>query len=78
MINENDVLAPFKRHVKGLKSYGNDQYTGLCPFHDGHNPSFSLNKEGLWKCHAGCGEGNAEQFQLRVYKFHNHRKGRGA
>jgi DNA primase len=29
-----------------------------CPFHDDHNPSFSLNiNTGLWICHRGCGSG---------------------
>src|SRR5438046_2299076 len=40
------------------------QVSICCPFHDDHSPSFSLNiTTGLWKCHAGCGEGNIEKFQ---------------
>ncbi|CAB3391655.1 phage/plasmid primase, P4 family [Kyrpidia spormannii] len=30
----------------------------LCPFHDDHDPSLSVNVEkGVWYCHAGCGSG---------------------
>ncbi|WP_067936864.1 phage/plasmid primase, P4 family [Alicyclobacillus kakegawensis] len=33
-----------------------------CPFHDDHDPSFSVNVEkGVWYCHAGCGTGTLKQ-----------------
>ncbi|MFH0847755.1 MAG: bifunctional DNA primase/polymerase [Chloroflexota bacterium] len=39
-----------------LKKTGNE-YSGLCPFHDDHNPSLSVNREkGLWHCF-GCERG---------------------
>ncbi len=39
-----------------LKKVGNE-YKGLCPFHDDHDPSLSVNREkGLWHCF-GCERG---------------------
>ena len=45
--------------VDGLRQRGQDEYEGICPFHDDHNPSFQVytdekNKE-WFKCQ-GCGE----------------------
>ena len=60
-MNQFEVL--FKRHIKKSKINGN-QLTGLCPFHDDRNPSFSANLEtGQWNCFA-CDDkqGNAKQF----------------
>lgn len=38
---------------------------GLCPFHDDHNPSFSVNdKENFWHCFAGCGGGSVIDFYM--------------
>jgi hypothetical protein len=41
-----------------------------CPFHDDHNPSFSVFRHGesgdwLWKCFAGCGCGDAISFLVQ-------------
>lgn len=56
-----------KPHITG------DNLTGLCPFHDDRNNSFSVNlKNGLWKCHAGCGEGNFIGFWARRYGVDTH------
>jgi hypothetical protein len=39
---------------------------GLCPFHDDHHPSFSVNEEaGYWQCFAGCGGGSIVDFWMR-------------
>lgn len=45
-----------------LKKTGKE-YSGLCPFHDDHIPSLSVNREkGLWHCF-GCGRGgNTDEF----------------
>ena len=41
--------------VPSLKENGNNKATGLCPFHDDHNPSLSLNLEkGFYNCFS-CG-----------------------
>jgi CHC2 zinc finger len=39
---------------------------GLCPFHDDHRESFSVNREGnYWHCFAGCGGGSVIDFWMR-------------
>jgi len=39
---------------------------GLCPFHDDHNPSFSVNvAENYWQCFAGCGGGSIIDFWMK-------------
>jgi len=39
---------------------------GLCPFHDDHNPSFSVNaSENYWQCFAGCGGGSIIDFWMK-------------
>lgn len=38
---------------------------GLCPFHDDHNASFSVNiRDNYWKCFAGCGRGSVIDFWM--------------
>ena len=38
-----------------------------CPFHDDREPSMSWNIEkGVWKCHAGCGEGGLIDFEQKL------------
>jgi hypothetical protein len=39
---------------------------GLCPFHDDHHPSFSVNdRENYWHCFAGCGGGSVIDFWMK-------------
>lgn len=39
---------------------------GLCPFHDDHVESFSVNVEGnYWHCFAGCGGGSIIDFSMK-------------
>lgn len=55
----------FEAHVGPLPA--RDQVSVRCPFHDDRCPSLSLNlRDGLWKCHAGCGEGGLIDFQMKV------------
>ena len=52
--------------IQKIKYRGN-QGTGLCPFHDDHNPSLSWQLDtGLWTCFSGCGSGNTYQFAERL------------
>lgn len=53
-----------------LKRVGSE-YAGLCPFHNDHRASLSVNREkGLWHCF-GCGKGgNIPQFVLEWEKNH--------
>jgi hypothetical protein len=40
---------------------------GLCPFHDDHNRSFSVNPEkNYWHCFAGCGGGSIIDFWMKL------------
>ena len=51
-----DIIELLKSLGVKLKKQGR-QYLGLCPFHDDHHPSLSVNHEkGLWHCF-GCGKG---------------------
>ena len=56
----------FRKHVQEVSISG-EQLSGICPFHDDKNPSFSANiKNGMWKCHGCDASGNAEQFAEKV------------
>jgi len=63
----NPMYAEFySQHIRNPKPRGS-QIDSICPFHDDRHASFSVNVEtGLWKCHAGCGDGNAWQFAERL------------
>ncbi len=63
-----DIASLFQSHVRNLKPSGaNSQFSGLCPFHQDKKPSFSLSlNTGLWKCHAGCGGGDAADFAEKM------------
>ncbi len=58
-----DALSPdLKLRGRGVQRYGH------CPFHDDKSPSFSLNAQtGLWKCFAGCGQGDAFAFVSKLF-----------
>lgn len=58
-----DYFALFSPHVDKLTRRG-EQASGLCPFHDDHNPSFSLNvRTGQWICFSCGQEGNWTTFR---------------
>jgi 5S rRNA maturation endonuclease (ribonuclease M5) len=64
---DNNPIKLFEKYITNLKPIGsNGQYNGSCPF-PGHknndrNPSFSVNKEGIWNCF-GCNRyGDAAEF----------------
>ena len=55
----------FAAHLKRLTARGNGQAMGLCPFHEDHEPSFSVNlRTGLFKCLA-CGESGMSSTSIR-------------
>ncbi len=56
----------YGEYIEKLRESAGQLYA-LCPFHDDQKESWSANAEtGLWKCHAGCGSGNAVQFADRL------------
>lgn len=61
-----DYRAEYSAVIKKAKISG-DKLTGLCPFHDDSNASFSANlKTGLWKCFAENLGGNYLQFYAKL------------
>jgi hypothetical protein len=59
--NSVTVLEFVSQYVE-LKPTGSGAI-GLCPFHDDHKPSFSVNAQGnYWHCFAGCGGGSVIDF----------------
>lgn len=58
MKNEVSLLAELQR--RGVKVIGTgNQRSAKCPFHEDSRASFSVQvTEGVWKCHAGCGQGS--------------------
>ena len=60
---QQDYFILFSPYVEKLTRHA-EQATGLCPFHDDHNPSFSLNvRTGQWICFACGRDGNWTTFR---------------
>jgi len=59
----NNYLQLFESQINGLKQTGENQFIGLCCFHDDNNPSLAVNiVDGLFNCFS-CGvKGNSSQF----------------
>lgn len=71
-----DRLVDYKTEycsvIKKHKITG-DNLTGLCPFHDDRNNSFSVDlKTGQWKCHAEDRGGNFITFYAELNGLDNH------
>ena len=64
-MNKTDI---FFETLAGVKERSSGQFIAKCAWHDDNHNSFSFNDEGLWKCFAGCGSGNAYQFAERMGK----------
>lgn len=62
--------AYYRQHVPSLgRTCGDGWALGLCPFHDDHSPSLSVNLDGRrggWICFAGCGQGDLVGFHMRL------------
>ena len=60
----------YRQHVPSLGRAREDGWAqGLCPFHDDHTPSLSVNLDGRrggWICFAGCGKGDLVSFHMRL------------
>ncbi len=64
---DNKIVEIISKYIPLHKlKLGND-YLGLCPFHDDHNPSLRVSpKKGVWKCFS-CGEGGNAVYFVRKY-----------
>ena len=64
-----DKRSFFKTHIPSLKENNGAEAKGLCPFHDDHTPSLSVNLEkGLYRCFSCSASGD-------VFKFYQELKG---
>lgn len=64
--NLHEVTLFIEQNLRNVRWHG-DEATALCPFHDDHNPSFSINRrKGVWKCWAGCGSGGLKDLAERL------------
>lgn len=62
-----NYASEYKLSIRGSKLSG-EQINGRCPFHEDTSDSFSANtKTGMWKCFAGCGEGNYVSFYAKLH-----------
>ena len=62
-----DYKAEYWAYVKKPKRSGNN-LTGLCPFHNDRNNSFSVDlKTGMWHCHAEDIGGNFISFWAKIH-----------
>ncbi len=70
LINWNDF---YRQHItSSITSAGQNKMRACCPFHEDSDPSFWFNTiNGLWKCEAGCGTGNATSFLAKVKGIDN-------
>jgi len=67
IVEELDYKIFYKSLVKSFRECSSEQAQGICPFHDDHNPSLSMNiKNGLWNCFGGCGGGNVFSFYMKL------------
>ena len=66
-----DRLVDYKtEYCSAIKKHkiSGDNLTGLCPFHDDRNNSFSVDlRTGMWKCHAEDRGGNFITFYAELH-----------
>lgn len=62
-----DYKSEYWAYIKKPRISG-DELTGLCPFHEDHNNSFSVDlKTGKWHCHAEDIGGNFTSFYAKIH-----------
>jgi hypothetical protein len=67
MIRAREIRRFFEHHFSGQTIPYRDQVVLRCPFHDDKHASLSINlQEGVWTCHAGCGQGGLIEFEMRA------------
>lgn len=60
------VYNELERRGHKMHQTTNGGFVTTCPFHDDHNPSFSLHPLKGWHCFAGCGEGRLTTLAARL------------
>ncbi|HBR21392.1 MAG TPA: hypothetical protein DD713_02300, partial [Nitrospiraceae bacterium] len=66
ILSQLDFRAYYFSELPSIKSNGNEKAMALCPLHNDHNPSLSINLlTGEWKCFAGCGAGSVFDFYMK-------------
>ncbi|TXI44138.1 MAG: hypothetical protein E6Q50_18015 [Lysobacter sp.] len=62
--------AYYRQRIPSLGALRRDGWAqGLCPFHEDHHPSLSVQLDhprGGWVCFAGCGRGDLIAFHMRL------------
>mgnify|MGYP002642485638 CR=1 FL=1 len=65
----NDIVDIVSEHLN-LINKGKDM-VGLCPFHDDHKQSFSVDDRGnYWRCFAACKGNTIIDFQMKWRELH--------
>ena len=59
MANEVTAMDLYEKHIKKIKRSGNNNYVGLCPFHNDTHQSLGFNEIGLYNCFTCGAKGNA-------------------
>lgn len=66
MLKAEQIRRYFEARLHGQRFGCGPEVKLRCPFHDDRLPSLAVNLEkGVWKCHAGCGEGGVLDFEER-------------
>ncbi len=67
ILNKLDKAKFYQELIPSLKVNAKPEALGLCPFHDDHNPSMSVNlKSGLYHCHVCGAGGDVFNFYMQV------------
>jgi putative DNA primase/helicase len=68
ILEKTDSTSLFSELIRKFKIIKSDQATGLCPFHDDHNPSLSLNlTSGVFNCFSCGAKGGAIDLCMEVW-----------
>lgn len=67
IFNNLNIPSFYQSHIPSLKVNGRPEALGLCPFHDDHNASLSVNIEsGLYRCFSCDAKGDVFTFYQKL------------